>query len=42
MLNGGTGDDVFEVFRNVATLHLNGDAGDDTFVVRTFVGESEP
>ena len=37
---GGTGDDVFEVFRNVATLNLYGDAGDDTFVVRSFVGES--
>ncbi|NMM32989.1 MAG: calcium-binding protein, partial [Phycicoccus sp.] len=38
---GGTGDDVFEVFRNVATLNLYGDAGDDTFVIRSFVGESE-
>ena len=40
VLNGGSGDDVFEVFRNRATLTLNGDAGDDTFVVRTFVAES--
>ncbi|HEX5857107.1 MAG TPA: hypothetical protein VFY91_03265, partial [Microbacterium sp.] len=38
---GGTGDDVFQVFRNVATLNLYGDAGDDTFVIRSFVGESE-
>ncbi len=35
------GDDIFEVFRNVATLNLYGDAGDDTFVIRSFVGESE-
>ena len=32
---------MFEVFRNVATLNLYGDAGDDTFVIRSFVGESE-
>ena len=40
-INGGTGDDMFDVFRNKATLTLNGDAGDDTFVVRSFVDESE-
>ena len=40
-INGGTGDDTFDVFRNKATLTLNGDAGDDTFVVRSFVAESE-
>ena len=40
-INGGTGDDVFEVFRNKASLTLNGDAGDDMFIIRTFVSESE-
>ena len=40
-VRGGIGDDLFEVFRNVATLNLYGDAGDDTFVIRSFVGESE-
>ena len=40
-INGGSGDDTFEVFRNVAALQLNGDAGDDTFVIRSFVAESE-
>ena len=40
-INGGTGDDVFEVFRNKASLTLNGDAGDDIFIIRTFVSESE-
>ncbi len=40
VLNGGSGDDTFEVFRNKATLTLNGNAGDDTFIVRTFVAES--
>ena len=40
-INGGTGDDIFAVFRNVATLQLNGDAGDDTFIIRTFLLESE-
>src|SRR6185437_670038 len=36
-INGGSGDDIFAVFRNVASLQLNGDAGDDTFIVRTFL-----
>ncbi len=40
-INGGSGDDIFAVFRNVATLQLNGDAGDDTFIVRTFLLQSE-
>ncbi len=40
-VRGGSGDDLFEVFRNVATLNLYGDAGDDTFVIRSFAGESE-
>ena len=40
-INGGQGDDVFEVFHNLAPLQLNGDAGDDTFIIRTFVSESE-
>src|SRR4029079_12234196 len=34
---GGSGDDVFEVFRNVAMLNLYSDARDDTFVIRSFV-----
>nr|NLI49987.1 calcium-binding protein [Propionibacterium sp.] len=40
-INGGTGDDTFEVFRNVGPLTLNGDAGDDTFVVRSFISDSQ-
>ena len=36
-INGGNGNDLFSVFSNVAPLHLNGDAGDDTFVIRTFL-----
>ncbi|HWG94585.1 MAG TPA: Calx-beta domain-containing protein [Mycobacteriales bacterium] len=39
-IHGGTGDDVFDVFRNKKELFLNGDDGDDTFVVRSFVSES--
>ena len=41
-INGGDGNDVFEVFRNVATLQLNGDNGDDTFIVRTFLLANDP
>ncbi|HWS57763.1 MAG TPA: hypothetical protein VN257_04430, partial [Actinotalea sp.] len=38
---GGEGNDRFDVFRNVATLHLFGEAGDDTFIVRSFIAESQ-
>ena len=41
MIRGGAGDDIFEVFRNKAQLFLYGDAGDDTFIVRTFLLESQ-
>ncbi len=34
--NGGTGEDVFRVFHNLATLNLNGGFGDDTFLVKAF------
>ncbi len=40
-INGGTGDDLFDIFRNKASLTLNGEDGDDTFIVRTFVADSE-
>ncbi|HVZ63437.1 MAG TPA: LEPR-XLL domain-containing protein, partial [Lacunisphaera sp.] len=35
-INGGAGNDTFNVFHNRAVLTLNGDAGDDTFVIRSF------
>lgn len=35
-VNGGDGNDRMIVFRNLATLTLNGDAGDDSFSVRAF------
>ena len=35
-INGGDGDDAFQVYRNGAALALNGDAGSDSFVVRAF------
>jgi len=34
---GGDGEDLFSVYRNVGTLRLEGEAGDDTFIVRAFV-----
>jgi len=34
---GGTEDDQFEVNHNSAKLYLSGEAGDDTFVVNTFL-----
>ena len=39
-INGGSGDDTFDIFRNKAVLTLNGETGDDTFVIRSFAGES--
>ena len=41
-INGGTGNDLFSILRNRAALQLNGEAGDDTFVIRTFLLESNP
>ena len=35
-LFGGQGDDRFTVFHNTATLALNGESGNDTFIVRAF------
>ena len=40
-INGGTGDDLFDIFHNKAVLTLNGEDGDDTFILRTFVADSE-
>ncbi len=37
VINGGTGDDTFQIFRNRGPLQLNGEAGDDTFIIRTFI-----
>jgi hypothetical protein len=36
-INGGRGGDVFDVLRNKEILDLNGQSGDDIFVVRSFV-----
>ncbi|MBY5161789.1 choice-of-anchor D domain-containing protein [Salsipaludibacter albus] len=38
-VNGGAGNDLMLVFRNRAVLTLNGEDGDDTFVIRTFIEE---
>jgi hypothetical protein len=35
-INGGYGNDTFDVLRNRCVLDLNGDSGDDSFVVRSF------
>src|SRR6185437_8033293 len=42
-INGGIGDDNFIVFHNLDTLDLNGDDGNDTFLVQAFalVGSQE-
>ena len=34
--NGGIGDDTFSVYSNKAVLNLNGDDGDDSFILRAF------
>ncbi len=34
---GGTDDDQFEVNHNAAKLYLSGEAGDDTFIINTFL-----
>ena len=36
-LNGGFGDDFFDVLRNLDIVDLNGQSGDDAFVIRSFV-----
>jgi hypothetical protein len=36
-VNGGFGNDFFDVLRNRFLLDLNGDSGDDTFIVRSFL-----
>ncbi len=41
-INGGAGNDLFSILRNRAALQLNGEAGDDTFVIRTFLLETDP
>ena len=35
-INGGYGNDTFDVLRNKCVLDLNGDSGDDNFSVRSF------
>src|SRR6185312_14166758 len=35
-INGGIGDDNFIVFHNLDTLNLNGEAGNDSFLVQAF------
>jgi hypothetical protein len=35
-INGGYGDDTFDVLRNKCVLDLNGDSGNDNFSVRSF------
>ncbi len=43
-INGGEGGDTFSVYSNLAPLDLNGDNGNDNFMVRAFVlaeGETE-
>jgi hypothetical protein len=35
-INGGYGNDTFDVLRNICVLDLNGDSDDDSFVVRSF------
>jgi hypothetical protein len=36
-ISGSGGNDFFDVLRNNDILDLNGETGDDTFVVRSFV-----
>ena len=40
-INGGSGGDTFQILRNVAVLQLNGESGDDMFIVRTFLKEGD-
>lgn len=36
-INGGYGGDFFDVLRNTCILDLNGESGDDSFTVRSFI-----
>ena len=38
---GAEGDDTFTVFSNTASLRLEGEGGDDSFLIRAFVSEDE-
>jgi len=40
-INGGPGNDTFDVLRNKCILDLNGESGDDSFVVRSFAAALE-
>jgi hypothetical protein len=37
VLNGQGGGDFFDIIRNKQLLDLNGDSGDDTFIIRSFL-----
>lgn len=37
MYCSGDGEDSFDVLRNKCILDLNGESGDDSFVVRSFI-----
>jgi Ca2+-binding RTX toxin-like protein len=43
-VNGGPGNDFFTVFHNEAVANLNGEAGDDVFLIKAFAlaGSQEP
>ncbi len=43
-VNGGPGNDLFTVFHNEAVANLNGEAGDDIFLIKAFAlaGSQEP
>ena len=36
-LNGGDGNDFYDVLRNKCSMDLNGESGNDTFVFRSFI-----
>ena len=36
-INGGYGGDYFDILRNKCILDLNGESGDDSFTVRSFI-----
>ncbi len=41
-IHGGDDNDVFSVYHNIAEMNLNGQDGDDYFVVRSFVVKNDP
>ncbi|MFK8111404.1 MAG: hypothetical protein AB8B91_04360, partial [Rubripirellula sp.] len=41
VIYGGLGSDTFTVYSNKATLRMEGEAGNDTFLVRAFIIEAE-